>query len=131
MQSFKHINRYGDEIEFTPISDDTWEVSGFYSSSLRVGYPNDYHTAYGAYKVDEQDPLPLDQFIEEVLKTYPTKSHISERYLHLVTTDYSKIDMVDPSGGPYLHVGMYWKQLEGIVNEITLQPNKIILKVLK
>ena len=38
----------------------------------------------------------------------------------MVTSDKSKIDMFDPSGGPYMEVGQYWKELEGVIAEINI-----------
>jgi hypothetical protein len=66
--------------------------------------------------------MPLEQFEKEVTKYYePNKSLISEKYGHMVTSDKSRVDMFDPSGGPYVAVGQHWKELGGKI--IHIEPN--------
>ena len=72
--------------------------------------------------MDEDDPMPLEQFQKEVTKYYePNKSTICEKYGHMVTSDKSRVDIFDPSGGPYMAVGQHWKELEGVITHI--EPN--------
>ncbi len=122
MKQFKYENRYHDQIIFKQVAENVWYMSGFNPNWSRFGWANDYSVAYGAYCMDEEDPMPLEQFEKEVTKYYePNKSPISEKYGHMVTSDKSRIDMFDPSGGPYVAVGQYWKELEGKITHI--EPN--------
>jgi hypothetical protein len=122
MKQFKYENRYHDQIIFTQVAEDVWHMSGFNPNWARFGWANDYSVAYGAYCMDEDDPMPLEQFEKEVTKYYePNKSTICEKYGHMVTSDKSRIDMFDPSGGPCMTVGQYWKELGGKIANI--EPN--------
>ena len=122
MKQFKYENRYHDQIIFTQVAEDVWHMSGFNPNWARFGWANDYSVAYGAYCMDEDDPMPLEQFEKEVTKYYePNKSTICEKYGHMVTSDKSRIDMFDPSGGPCMTVGQYWKELGGKI--VNIEPN--------
>ena len=48
-------------------------------------------------------------------------SFISKKYRGLIYSDRSKIDMIDPSGGPYLHsghdMGYFDKSFKGMIIE--------------
>ena len=67
-------------------------------------------------------------------------SEISKKYATLVYTDRSIIDMVDPSGGPYIHsdmdMGMFDEQFNNMIverfepirSDNKLQAYKIIIK---
>lgn len=122
MKQFVYENRYHDRIIFTQVEENVWHMSGFNPNWARMGWPNDYSVAYGAYCMDEEDPMPLEQFEKEVVKYYgPNKTVICEKYGHMITSDKSRIDMFDPSGGPCMTVGQYWKELEGVITHI--EPN--------
>lgn len=121
MKKFVHENRYHDRITFQQVSENTWHMSGFNPAWCRYGWPNDYSIAYGAYCTDEDDPMTIEEFEKEVHKSYGSdKSIIAEKYGHMVTSDKSKINMFDPSGGPYMEVGQYWEKLGGIVTNINI-----------
>jgi len=70
--------------------------------------PNDYTRAYEAYCNDVTEPMPLEEFKEAVheydvdLKEY----RLGYTYLNMVDSLANEIDMVDPSGGPYITIGM-------------------------
>lgn len=99
-------NRYKDIYTFTKVGDDIlWEGNFKWS---RAGWPNVYEHAYEAYcnDVETDERLTMGEFKTEVHKydkeTFnPTP--ISKKYGPLVVSDKTKINMVDPSGGPYLH----------------------------
>jgi hypothetical protein len=62
-------------------------------------------------------------------------SEISTKYASLIYSDKNKIDMIDPSGGPYLHaghdMGKFDKSFDGmIIEEFKPVPEgyKIIIK---
>lgn len=107
MTTKTYKNRYGDEIIFNQINDKEIIMSG--GKYIRFAYKNDYMLSYTTYLKNNNDKLSLDEFIN-VLHSYDneisdyTHSNL-EQYRKMVTST-SEIDMVDPSGGPYLVTGM-------------------------
>lgn len=108
-------NRYGDEFSFSKTEDGNilWEGDFTY---CRIGYPNDYSKAYNAYLHDHkhvQNLMSFNQF-KNVVHEYDdeTHTHIYDKYLKMVESLKDKINMVDPSGGPYLAEGMNLKTLD-------------------
>lgn len=119
----RFTNRYGDVFTFTHQEDGTilWEGNFEY---CRVGYPNNYLAAYDAYCKKhiegfyEGPRYTLEEFKEKIHE-YDEKKRkfvMGSELVKLVTPDTSKLDMVDPSGGPYVAVGM--ELLGGIVTSI-------------
>lgn len=101
----------------------------------RYGMPNDYSKAYGEYLRDGGD-MEIEEF-QEVVYEYDEekKQYVYERYLNLVTSNKDIIDMVDPSGGPYItsgdDMGRVGEEFKGmIVKEFKRIPTgyKIIVK---
>jgi len=102
-------NRYGDEFTFTRDEnhDILWEGNFEY---CRIGMPNDYTRAYEAYLKDndgKQSLMTLNQF-KDAVHNYDdeTLTYDYPEYLKMVDTLKDEIDMVDPSGGPYITRGM-------------------------
>ena len=101
MRQYK--NRYGDIFTFELDADKNviWKGNFDY---CRYGNPNIYKEAYEQYRKDGGD-MHIEWFKEEVHKydkeTFKP-SEISEKYRSLVYSDTNTIDMVDPSGGPYM-----------------------------
>ena len=100
-------NRYGDEYTFTRDEnhDILWEGNFEY---CRTGMPNDYTKAYEAYCNDVTEPMPLEEF-KEAVHEYDTdikEYRLGYTYLSMVDSLSNEIDMVDPSGGPYITRGM-------------------------
>ena len=103
----KHTNRYGEVYTFTLLEDGNIQW-------CRFGFPNDYSKAWEKYQND--NPLggfDFDQFKEEVHKSiydgedrYVGPTEMAQVYGKLVTSKSDVIDMVDPSGGPYMTAGM-------------------------
>ena len=108
MKAYKMTNRYGDKFTFTPQEDGTilWEGNFEY---CRFGYPNDYTKAFFEYTRDTGGGISLEQF-RELVHAYDNEkeSYVLEdrKYAELVTSNTAIINMVDPSGGPYLTDGM-------------------------
>ena len=107
MREYK--NRYGDLFTFTKDDDHNilWEGNFEY---CRFGMPNDYQYAYSAYLKDNEDKqslMTLAQF-KDAVHHYDdeTLSYDYPEYIKMVECLRDEIDMVDPSGGPYLSVGM-------------------------
>jgi len=100
-------NRYGAYYTFTKLEDGNVLWEGDFDH-CRFGWPNVYKEAYEQYRKDGGD-MHIEDFKEEVHKyddvTFKP-SEISEKYRLLVYSDMNTIDMVDPSGGPYLTSGL-------------------------
>jgi hypothetical protein len=112
-----YTNRYGDVYQFTQLEDGNilWEGPFEY---CRVGMPNDYTKAYEAYKANGGTE-PIEKFKDLVYDyDYETKTYKLDipEVRNLVVPDRTKIDMVDPSGGPYIASGMEW--MGSIVKEL-------------
>lgn len=111
MNTKTHTNRYNDTYSFTPTEDGhiLWEGSFEYH---RTGYPNVYDDAYNQYRQDGGE-LSSPEFVKEVHRqeydadgNWLGQSEICSKYSELIYSDRDTIDMVDPSGGPYLSAGM-------------------------
>ena len=106
METNTYTNRYGDIYTFTPTSDGNIFWSGSFSYS-RFSWPNDYSVAYKTY-LEQGGTMPLEEFKKKVHEyNNETKEYVMGRELvSLIKSDTTKIDMVDPSGGPYICTGM-------------------------
>jgi hypothetical protein len=108
MEKETYKNRYGDIYTFTPTSDGNilWEGSFSYT---RFAWPNDYTDAYNTY-LEQGGTMPLNEFKKKIHEwDEEKKDYVMDRDLvKLIKSDLSKIDMVDPSGGPYIGTGMEW-----------------------
>ena len=101
MVSYK--NRYGDVYTFELDENKNVIWKGSFKW-CRFGWPNVYKEAYQQYRKDGGH-MHIEEFKEEV-HTYDREtfkpSDIAEKYRSLVYSDTNTIDMVDPSGGPYM-----------------------------
>lgn len=99
-------NRYGDQYTFTEDDDQDilWEGEFKY---CRFGMPNDYTRAYEAYCNDVKNPMSLEEF-KKAVHEYDdeTHSYYYPEYVKMVDSLVNEIDMIDPSGGPYISRGM-------------------------
>lgn len=105
-----YSNRYGDKYTFTLLEDGNIQWSGSFEYS-RFGVPNDYTKAYAAY-LNFGGEMNLKEFKEEVHRSiydennkYVGLCDVARVYGPLVKSNMDVIDMVDPSGGPYLSAG--------------------------
>ena len=105
-----YTNRYGDEFTFTLLEDGNIQWEGKFEYS-RFGIPNDYTDAYRAYTTNG-GLMGLKEFKEEVHRSiydenenYVGPCDIARVYGKLVKSKKDVINMVDPSGGPYLTEG--------------------------
>jgi hypothetical protein len=99
-------NRYGDEYTFTRDEnhDILWEGEFKY---CRFGMPNDYTRAYEAYCNDVEKPMSLEEFKKAVHEwDDETNNYHYPEYVKMVDTLTDEIEMIDPSGGPYITRGM-------------------------
>ena len=100
-------NRYGDLIQFEHIGNKVIMTGG---SWFRYGWPNVYDRAYEAF-VNERaehnmELIDFETFKNEV-HNYDNKEQYQKMrpYAKLIYSDTDTIDMVDPSGGPYISLG--------------------------
>ena len=113
MKPYKMTNRYGDEFTLTLQEDGTilWEGNFEY---CRFGHPNDYTKAFFEYTRDTGGGISLEQF-RDLVHAYDDvkESYVLEdrKYAELITSNTAIINMVDPSGGPYLTTDMKVEQL--------------------
>jgi len=108
----EYTNRYGDVYTFTKQEngDVLWEGNFEY---CRFGWPNVYKEAYQQYRKDGGD-MHIEEFEKAVHEYNDEKSEytpLAKQYGPLVYSDINIIDMVDPSGGPYITEGMDMKYI--------------------
>jgi hypothetical protein len=103
----KYINRYKDTYTF--IEDKNHDVlwKGNFEW-CRFGMPNDYTRAYNAYCEDMGNLLTMEEFKTAVHRYDDIKGEyiLSDKYVRMVDCLRNEIEMVDPSGGPYISRGM-------------------------
>jgi len=104
----EYKNRYGDVFTFTEDEnhDILWEGNFEF---CRIGMPNDYTRAYEAYLKDnesKQSLMTLTQF-KSAVHNYDdeTLKYDYPQYIQMVDCLRDEIEMIDPSGGPYLARG--------------------------
>jgi hypothetical protein len=98
-------NRYGDEFTFTRDEnhDILWEGNFKYS---RFGMPNDYTKAFNAFVADG-GKFSFNEFKKAVHEwDDETNNYHYPEYVRMVECLKDEVDMVDPSGGPYITRGM-------------------------
>jgi hypothetical protein len=103
MRTYK--NKYGDVFTFSEDDngDILWEGKFEY---YRVGYPNDYTKAFNKFVADG-GKLSFNEFKKAVHEwDDETNTQYYPEYSRMVESINDKIDMVDPSGGPYISARM-------------------------
>jgi len=108
----KYTNRYNDVYTFTlqENGDVLWEGE---FKHCRFAWPNVYKEAYQQYRKDcsdlQIDYMHIKEFKKAVHEYDDEKfeyTPLARQYGPLVYSDTKTIDMVDPSGGPYISSGM-------------------------
>lgn len=109
MKKVEYKNRYNDVHTFT-LDDDKnilWEGNFEF---CRIGMPNDYTNAYNQYVHDykhSQNIMSFNQFKDAVHEyDEEASNYIYDKYLRMVKPLTDQIEMIDPSGGPYIGRGM-------------------------
>ena len=127
-------NRYGDEIKFERVDDNTVEMTGY--TYYRAGWSNDYSKAYEAYVNENSNTIPLEE-LQKRVHDYPTEENPTpnplKQYQGLIFS-LEEYDMVDPSGGPYLSLGMNLSRYgheDFQIKHISFGENKTIFKNIK
>ena len=129
MTKIKYTNRYNDVFTFSKTEDGNILFEGEFKW-MRCSWPNVYTEAYNAYcaDVDTDERMTPGEFKEAVHKAeydedgkYVKMSDISLKYAKLVYSNKNVIDMIDPSGGPYMHsghdMGMIDESFKGMIIE--------------
>jgi hypothetical protein len=123
MNKIKYTNRYNDVFTFSKTEDGNILFEGEFKW-MRCGWPNVYDDAYAAYctDTDTDERMTMGEFKKAVHEYYPEtfkSTPLAKQYAKLVYSDQSRIDMVDPSGGPYMHsgydMGMFDDSFEGMI----------------
>ena len=109
MKKVKYTNRYNDVFTFSKTDDGNILFEGEFKW-MRCGWPNVYDQAYMAYSndVDTDERMTLGEFkkaVHEYDKETYKSTPLAKKYAPLVYSDTTKIDMIDPSGGPYICLG--------------------------
>lgn len=119
----EYVNRYGDKFTFEMNKRGNIDWKGSFEH-VRIGYPNVYKIAYQQFRKDGGQ-LNQHEFEEKVHEqiydqdgNWLRKGPITEDYGPMVFSDTDSINMVDPSGGPYIAEGMDMKLfgMKGKVN---------------
>ena len=125
MKKVKYTNRYNDVFTFSKMDDGNILFEGEFKW-MRCGWPNVYTEAYEAYlaDTDTDEQMTMGEFkiaVHEYDKEKFGYTPLSKKYQKLVYSDTNKIDMVDPSGGPYMTSGMNMNyiddEFEGMIIE--------------
>ena len=131
-------NRYRDKIVFDH-KGKTVTMTG-YSPYFRISWPNVYDKAYEAFVNDHakhgMELVDFEEFKKKVHEYKDEELRVKMRpYAELVYSDRDTIDMVDPSGGPYISRGMNLKEFFGkdyedlIIKSIKTETDKIIFEI--
>jgi len=125
MEKIKYTNRYKDVFTFSKTEDGNILFEGEFKW-MRCGWPNVYDDAYQAYylETDSDERMTMGEFkkaVHEYDKETFESTPLNKKYAKLVYSDRNKIDMIDPSGGPYMHagydMGMFSESFKGMIIE--------------
>jgi hypothetical protein len=114
--AFKYVNRYGDVFTFEQKDNGNVQWSGKFEY-CRYGFPNDYSLAWEAFQ-EAYGGLSYEDFKENV-HTYDEvkEEYVFKDLLPLIMSKKDIINMVDPSGGPYItegmDLGLFARELKG------------------
>jgi hypothetical protein len=142
-----YYNRYKDKITFDH-KGKTVTMSG-YSPYFRYSWPNKYDVAYDKYlesavvdakllgtQMLTQEEFEKALYIDKGDDSNWHKNALYQLFGKYIYSDKDTIDMVDPSGGPYLTVGTNLKSFFGkdyenlIIESIKIGKSKIKFKVI-
>lgn len=101
-----YTNRYGDKYEFSLMPNGNIMWTGKFKW-CRSSWPNVYDDAYRRYQADggTESMLVFTKLVHEYDDEKETYTETAKKYGQYVYSDRNTIDMVDPSGGPYIARG--------------------------
>ena len=123
MKKVKYTNRYNDVFTFSKTEDGNILFEGQFKW-MRCGWPNVYDDAYKTYcaDTDTDEQMTLGEFKKAVHEYHPETfeaTPLNKKYAKLVYSNTKAIDMIDPSGGPYMHsghdMGMFDDSFKGMI----------------
>ena len=120
----EYRNRYGDVYTFEPLENGNIQWSGNFKH-CRCGMPNDYTKAWEKFQ-ENYGGLDYEEFVGSVHNyDEETNSYVFADLVPLITSKKDVINMVEPSGGPYITEGTDMKRfrLKGIVKEFISNEN--------
>jgi len=128
MNKIQIKNRYNDTFTFSKTDDGNILWEGEFKH-CRFGWPNVYTEAYEAYlaDTDTDEQMTMGEFkiaVHEYDKEKFEYTPLSKKYQKLVYSDTNKIDMVDPSGGPYLAENQDMGSFDRSFNKMRIQEFK-------
>jgi len=121
----QYKNRYGDIYTFELDENKNIVWKGDFKW-CRFGWPNVYKEAYESYCKDGGD-MHIEWFKEEVHRSiyvndkYVGPCEVAGKYQKLIYSDKDTINMVDPSGGPYMTSDMELDWLGEEFNELSIR----------
>jgi len=141
-----YYNRYRTQITFEHTKNQVVMSGKGLTEFMRYGFPNVYTNAYIKYvesavvdaKLESNQVLTEEEFKEILFVEKDENSFESNALLKMfgkyIYSDRETIDMVDPSGGPYITVGSNLKSFFGdktdrIVEKIKVGEDKITFKI--
>jgi len=140
MEKVEYSNRYNDVFTFSKTEDGNILFEGEFKW-MRCSWPNVYTEAYDAYcaDVDTDERMTLGEFkgaVHEYDKETFRSTPFAKKYQSLVYSNKDVIDMIDPSGGPYMHsgydMGMFDESFKGmIVEEFKSSPEGYLIIIKK
>ena len=109
MNKIEYTNRYNDVFTFSKTEDGNILFEGEFKW-MRCGWPNVYDDAYEAYcaDTDNDEQMTLGEFKKAVHEYHPETfeaTPLNKKYAKLVYSNRNVLDMLDASGGPYMHSG--------------------------
>lgn len=128
MEKVKYKNRYNDIFTFSKTDDGNILMEGEWKW-MRSGWPNVYDDAYKAYcnDVDTDERITMGEFktaVHEYDKETFKPTPLAKKYQGLVYSDTTKINMIDPSGGPYLAENQDMGSFDRSFNKMRIQEFK-------
>lgn len=101
-----YTNRYGDQYKFELMPNGNIMWTGKFEW-CRSSWPNVYDKAYAKYLEDggTESLLIFTKMVHEWDDVNDTYTETAKKYGQYVYSDKDTIDMVDPSGGPYIARG--------------------------
>ena len=140
MEKIEYTNRYNDVFTFSKTEDGNILFEGEFKW-MRCSWPNVYDRAYDAYcaDADTDERMTLGEFktaVHEYDKETFRSTPFAKKYQGLVYSNKDVIDMIDPSGGPYMHsgydMGMFDESFKGmIVEEFKSSPEGYLIIIKK
>ena len=140
MEKIEYSNRYNDVFTFSKTEDGNILFEGEFKW-MRCSWPNVYDRAYDAYcaDADTDERMTLGEFktaVHEYDKETFRSTPFAKKYQGLVYSNKDVIDMIDPSGGPYMHsgydMGMFDESFKGmIVKEFKSSPEGYLIIIKK